>query len=479
MVEKTLIDKYYIKCGDIVNDKILYACVLNQTDLKTNKNKFYIIQLIHTNLQKCDLFIRYGRIGERGTITTKEYETIQSGKIEFCRQFRKKTGNSWTCDVYNVFKQKSGKYFLTHVDISDIDVIKDFHCDEAKSSLDERLQFLIKLISNKELIRKSLISLNLDTKKLPLGKIGKSQIAKANDILRTISSSINTTSNSFSELSSQFYTLIPYSVGRRQPPIIDNVEIIGKYLDLLNELEHIVTSSAIIKNSGDNVSTINPLDKIYDELDTDIMPLDKTGKLWKIINEYVKISKCHHYDVEVVDIFSVSRHGEKEIFDECCKNINNHMLLWHGSGLSNWCSIIKNGFRMPNTLKNVVLTGWMFGQGTYFSNLFSKSFGYTRFREFDNYACLLLSNVALGKQYKITQAEPTINKDILTSKGCDSTYAIGCTTLKNKYTINKNIIVPAGDMIDSDVHSVLLHDEFIVYDVKQINQKYIVIIKHH
>jgi len=81
-------------------------------------------------------------------------------------------------------------------------------------------------------------------------------------------------------------------------------------------------------------------------------------------------------------------------------NIDNHMLLWHGSGLSNWCSIIKNGFLLPNTLKNVILTGKMFGSGIYFSNMCSKSIGYTRYYEFDNYICLSLSEVALGNPYE-------------------------------------------------------------------------------
>lgn len=480
MAEKLLIDQYCTCGGEIVNDKILYSCTLNQTDLKTNKNKFYIMQLLRVNTTTFHLFIRYGRIGERGTVLNDTFGNIQAGESAFASQFKKKTGNIWKADVYQTFQQKKGKYFLTMIDVSDIDIPPDSPFKEVKSELDERTQFLIQLLSNKDMMQKSLVSLNLDTKKMPLGKIGKSQIIKAREIMGEINTHINSgsTNISFTDLSSQFYTLIPYSVGRRTPPVIDNMEIIGKYMNLLDELEHIAATATIINDSATDVADINPIDKIYNELNAEISPLDKDGKMWKVINEYVKIASTHNYNVQVLDIYNISRNGEKEVFDDHCRDIDNRMLLWHGSGLSNWCSIIKNGFRLPNTLKGVVLTGWMFGPGTYFSNMFSKSFGYTRYHDFDNYACLLLSEVALGTQYKITDAEYDIDKDKLTAKGCHSTYGMGATTTKIKYKIDGDVSIPAGDMVKTTFKSSLLYDEFIVYDVKQIRQKYLVIVKN-
>lgn len=477
MAETILVDKYCEIKGEIVNDQILYTCTLNQTDIRTNKNKFYIIQLIKTVDGKHVLFTRYGRIGERGVTSYDNCYSQESGKMSFRSSFKKKTGNNWSSDIYKTFEQKKGKYFLTMIDISDVAIPQQIKKNEVASTLNDRLQYLIQLISNKNMMQQSLISLNLDMKKMPLGKIGKPQITRAREIMGEITANIGK-QVSLSDLSSQFYTLIPYTVGRRVPPIIDNTEIIGKYMNLLDELEHIVATATIINTSNTDTDKIHPLDKVYNELNTEIAPIEKNGKMWNMINEYIKIAGTHKYNIQLIDIFEINRIGEKEAFEQNCGGIDNHVLLWHGSGLSNWCSIMKNGFRLPNTLNGVVLTGWMFGPGTYFSNMFSKSFGYTRFGDFDNYACLLLSEVALGKQYKITKAEYDINFNKLQTKGCNSTYGMGKTTVMEKYTIDGNVSVPAGDIKKVPFDSSLLYDEFIVYNTQQIKQRYMVIVKN-
>ena len=476
MAEKLLIDKYcQYKDGVIVKyNNSLYACTLNQTDLKTNKNKFYIVQLIKTIAGQFSLYIRYGRIGEVGKISYKLFTDQNLGIRAFEKAFHSKTCNNWTIDIYKSFKQKKGKYFLTALDVDSIEIPKTNSIIH-ESKLDGRTQHLLSILTDKTMIDQSLINLEIDTRKMPLGKLSKQQIDMAYDILTKINNNLQNT-DLITDLSSQFYTYIPYSTRRRTPPIINNTDIINKYLNLLDELTHIIVTAKIIKDNTNDTS-INPLDKTYDDLNANIKPLDKNGKMWQIINEYMKVAPTHGYQYELIDIFRISRHGEKENFDTFCKDISNHMLLWHGSGLSNWCSIIKNGFRLPNTLKGVVLTGCMFGAGVYFSNLFSKSIGYTRYYQFNNYACLCLSEVALGKQYERFQAEYGIDANKLNSLNCSSTYGRGETSLKRRYKINGNIFIPAGDMYNSQCHSSLLYDEFIVYNTNQVKQCYLVLVK--
>lgn len=474
-MEKLLVDKYFGKSGEIVNDKILYACTLNQTDIVSNKNKFYIIQLIKVSSTEYVIFIRYGRIGEGGVCRSYSCGTKDSGITNFNAEFRKKTGNTWTSDIYSKFVQKKGKYFLSQVDVSDIAVPQLPVTTVIQSKLCERMQYLIKLLSNEDMMNKSYLSLNLNPKKMPLGKIDKKQLTKARDILGCIGKAINDSSVDTTDLSSTFYTLIPYSVGRRKPPVIGTTEQIDQYMKLLDELEHMVVTASITHT--DTSTTVNKLDMIYDDLQSTIKPIDKEDDMWKIINEYVKIADTHkHINIDVIDIYEICRKGEDEIYEKTCENIDNRTLLWHGSGLTNWLSIIKNGFRLPNTLSGVVLTGWMFGAGTYFSNMFSKSFGYTRYGDFDGYACLSLSEVALGTQHKITDAEYDINFDKITKYGCQSTYGMGTTTVISNHKLN-GVVIPAGDIVKKNIKSSLLYDEFIVYNVKQVRQKYLVIVK--
>lgn len=109
--------------------------------------------------------------------------------------------------------------------------------------------------------------------------------------------------------------------------------------------------------------------------------------------------------------------------------------------------------------------------------MFSKSLGYTRLNDFDNYACLLLSEVALGNQYKLTNADYNIDDNKIKCLGYDSTYGMGNTSLELKYK-TKNMIIP-GNIIKTNLNSSLLYDEFIVYNPKQIKQKYLIIIKNN
>nr|GEV08668.1 poly [ADP-ribose] polymerase 2 [Tanacetum cinerariifolium] len=50
------------------------------------------------------------------------------------------------------------------------------------------------------------------------------------------------------------------------------------------------------------------------------------------------------------------------------------MLLWHGSPLSNWTGILSQGLRIAPP--EVPVTGYMFGKGVYFADMFSKHANY-------------------------------------------------------------------------------------------------------
>ena len=109
--------------GELVEDcGTVYSCVLNQTDIKSNKNKFYIMQLIDIDKSYVH-FIRYGRIGEVGRVIYNKFSTQENAIIAFERQFRSKTGNKWSDK--NNFVKKKRKYFLSEIsyaeELKDVD----------------------------------------------------------------------------------------------------------------------------------------------------------------------------------------------------------------------------------------------------------------------------------------------------------------------------------------------------------------------
>lgn len=76
----------------------------------------------------------------------------------------------------------------------------------------------------------------IDVKKLPLGKISKTQIAKGFEVLEEIEAILKSKTKSttkLNEYSSKFYTVIPQDFGRQRPPPIGDEETLQKKYDML------------------------------------------------------------------------------------------------------------------------------------------------------------------------------------------------------------------------------------------------------
>ena len=101
----------------VVND---WDCMLNQTNIGQNNNKFYIIQLLNAPFGKnYILWTRWGRVGEPGQSKMDHYSSWEDAKKNFCKKFKEKTQNAWE-DRQN-FQPRSGKYTLLEMDDDDED----------------------------------------------------------------------------------------------------------------------------------------------------------------------------------------------------------------------------------------------------------------------------------------------------------------------------------------------------------------------
>jgi poly [ADP-ribose] polymerase len=119
-----------IKGGIFSRNNMVYSCTLNQTDIKTNKNKFYIMQLVYDN-DRYYVYSRWGRIGEKGQCQLKQ-NPMNGAIMLYEKTFKTKTGNIWGSE----FRPIIGKYYLTDVkyDFDDIDEKKP----ELVSKLDDK-----------------------------------------------------------------------------------------------------------------------------------------------------------------------------------------------------------------------------------------------------------------------------------------------------------------------------------------------------
>lgn len=363
----------------LVVNNCAYTCTLNQTDIEANKNKFYIMQIIKISDSKYIWYTKYGRISELGKSDHKEFSTSSSVIMAFEKQFKSKTGNNWS--ARDNFITKEGKYFMAKITYEIKDPLPEIPKTlDIKSKLDDRVQNLMRLLTDVDTMNKALIQLEIDPKKMPLGKISNEQLDKAKDLLSSITdvldrlvsktsddkkkqTSINSTDDKeLVTLSSKFYTYIPYSCGRKKPPIIDCKEQLDNYNNMIEELRNLAVAVKItdaIKNNTDK----HPCDVVYEGLNTNIQAVNKKSAIWKYLTDYVHNTHAstHNYRTEVLDIYQISRQGEFDNFDKHSRNISNHTLLFHGSRITNFCSILNKGLLLNPANLGVYITGKMYG----------------------------------------------------------------------------------------------------------------------
>lgn len=74
------------------------------------------------------------------------------------------------------------------------------------------------------------------------------------------------------------------------------------------------------------------------------------------------------------NLFKISRKGEGERYEKF-QQLQNRRLLFHGTAMTNMLGILSQGLRIAPP--EAPTTGYMFGKGLYFADLFRKSAGYS------------------------------------------------------------------------------------------------------
>lgn len=132
-------------------------------------------------------------------------------------------------------------------------------------------------------------------------------------------------------------------------------------------------------------------------------------------------------------------------------------LLWHGSRNENWWSIVNSGLILRPT--NAVITGKMFGYGTYFATKARKSVGYTSLS--GSYWAKGNANTAFMSLYEVAYGMPY---DVYSF---DSKY----------YNFNYNELQKyskGSHCLHAHEGNMLRNDEIIVYKEEQTTIKYLV-----
>lgn len=459
-----------------------YSATLNQTNIGHNNNKFYIIQILQSQFSsEFYCWNRWGRVGERGSDNGLEMCNDSTSAIKsFEKKFKDKTGNNWK-DREN-FVPKSKKYTLIETESLEeesvaVTVAGYDSKDCQPSKLDPETQDLISLCFDKDMFNSQLKKFEIDVKKMPLGKLSKTQIAKGFEVLEEIEEVLNGSkinSSKINDLSSKFYTVIPQDFGRAKPPLIDSKEKLQQKYDMLMVLSDIelaqnMSEESVKKEEIDTSKPPHPLDTNYEQLKCKLDLLDKNSEEFKVIEEYAKETKGY-YPCQILNVWKVEREDEVKRFQEH-DSIEHRKLLWHGTNVAVVAAILKTGLRiMPHS-------GGRVGKGIYFASEQGKSAGYvgTAQHRNKNIGIMFLNEVALGKEHHITRDDCSLTKP---PAGFDSIVARGCTEPDPKkdtlLTIKgKKVIVPQGKPISQNISSSFSQSEYLVYKESQNHIRYL------
>jgi len=474
LIDKSCPEKFLDKVHIHIHDGHLLWCTLNQTDIESNSNKYYVSQLLkHDVMNSFFLISRSGRVGYENKTTFKCFLDETKAIEEFKKTFSERTGYLWA-ERFGMAK-KDGKYDYVEMEIekdnaSITPVNKD--PEDPTKVLDSRVETFINLIFDLKMFEETMKKFKIDTDKAPLGKISTNQINKAYSILsqiqELIKSGVPPTDKKYIGLSSSFYTFIPTSHGNQKLPAIATESQFKEKFELLNILGE-------MEVVGNIMSTIvlgsSKTWQQYQSLNAEIHPLSDP-KMNALIHKYIEQTKgsTHSSKLAIKQIYEVSRKGENERFNKT-STFGNRQLLWHGSRLSNFVGIISQGLRIAPP--EAPSTGYMFGKGVYFANAVSKSAQYMHAE--NGTGVILLCEVTLGNTYQRKHSE-FITK---LPDGYHSTWGVGQWTpdVKETVVLDDGLIIPLGKLTSSDRTGLSLnYDEFIVYDVSQVHIKYAIIL---
>ncbi|XP_059138557.1 poly [ADP-ribose] polymerase tankyrase-like isoform X2 [Physella acuta] len=392
---------------------IPYDVTLSKVDVSAGAwgmYNFYKMQVIcHTTKNLFILFTRWGRIGDRGQFQHTPYQTLQEAAKEFCKIFKSKTGNDWS--NLSKFQNHAKKYRLMPKPEHQYKQQKiEFNFESSlPSKLPEPVFDLLTEFSSVNMLLASVQKVGLNEDFMPFGRMKRETLLNArkiltdigdliekitklrNNLLTNVGTEYQSNCEEIAKLTNEYYHLIPiYGFEDETIQPIADKKMLRDHTKLLADLMDLEVANNILLGANLRKAEMNPMDYIYSSLDCRIQPLleDDPEAQFILTNIHATVPTAN-----INRIFKVSRAGEDARL--AALKLPNHQLLWHGSSMSNFLSILSLGLLV--TPPEVPWTGHLFGEGIYFADTFLKSSHYCH-NHSPKSTCkaMLLCEVALG-----------------------------------------------------------------------------------
>ncbi len=456
-----------------------FSCTLNKSNLERNNNKFYILQLLQSDIDNSyNLFIKWGRVGVKGKYKLEKC-SLEYGKKKFMLKYKDKTGRNYK-EIKIDYSNDENENEKTKLESNKKKENKENKStEELHKILSDKVIELIELIYDKNILNHQMKEIGYDSSKMPLGKLAKESLEKGYLILKNIEKELQNKSPSkttLTQLSSDFYTYIPHDFGFQKMYhfIIDSLEKVKSKIDMIETLKDMKVATKIINETiEDSQSKI--ILNYYQQLHCKINHIPKTDKIYSLLEKYlsVKINNKSDYSyyntsLKLLEAYELKREGEEERY---LKNLSNKKLLWHGTRISNYVGILSQGLRIAPP--EAPSSGYLFGKGLYFADMSSKSCNYCY--PVNNIGLILLCEVALGNIEKRFSTDYSLPNTM--NKGNNSILGVGKIYPSDGIFVEKNLFIPCEKVSVNNEYAVSF-DEFIVYDVRQVKLRYLLKIQY-
>jgi len=243
---------------------------------------------------------------------------------------------------------------------------------------------------------------------------------------------------------------------------------------MLDNLFEIELASKILLGARYRLRDMSPLEYIYKAINMQITTLDKKSNEFLALKEYIENTAESPVDIQA--IYTIQRKGEADRMSKW-KSLDNHFLLFHGSKLQNFISILYQGLKIAPP--EAPTTGWAYGKGIYFADTFGKSMGYCT----GSTKLMLMCEVALGKMKELYRAEYMESPP----EGFNSVKGMGerGPDFSKSIVLPNGVIIPSGSMIPYPpvpeaiaatlgYFSRIGRNEYIIYDTSQARMRYLI-----
>ncbi|MBI5513778.1 MAG: WGR domain-containing protein [Deltaproteobacteria bacterium] len=384
--------------------EILKKAVLQVTDLKTNHNKYYGLEL-HEGKVKGALvyrvFTHYGRTDDLETNPNAGQKEVRfaATRAEAEGLYREIYGEKTSARkgykelALASSKIGSGKARGTSSGAVDAKTIAKIEAGKAagaapapavkRSELQPALAALVKYLydeATEALTTTVQAKITAEGIETPLGVLTIGQIEKGEAILDELYDHFKkkTASRAMMEsLSSDFYTMIPHRIGRSRAMV--DAAVIDTLEEFHQKQETLQLMKDMLQVNGDKGTVLydSQLDGKYDALKCELGPLERTNPTWQEVADLVQKSQLRTRTIRVQSVYSVKRPVEHAAF---AAGVPNQRLLFHGSRIKNWVGILSRGILLPKIVVSLGVNrtdaGWL-GSGIYFGDASCTSAGYT------------------------------------------------------------------------------------------------------